>query len=45
VLRALAPEPLPPSARGLELFVKLLARHTGEDGRTALTQALAKGKP
>jgi Tfp pilus assembly protein PilF len=43
VLRTLAPEPLPPSTLGLELFAKLVARHTGEDGRAALTRALTAG--
>jgi len=40
MLRALAPEPLPPSALGLELLAELVARHTGGDGRAALSQAL-----
>jgi tetratricopeptide (TPR) repeat protein len=40
ILRALGPEPLPPSALGLALLGELVARHTGDDGRTALARAL-----
>jgi tetratricopeptide (TPR) repeat protein len=45
ILRTLAPEPLPPSATGLELLREIVARHAGEDGRTALARALAGGAP
>ena len=40
VSRALGPEPLPPSALGLELLTELMRRHTGDDGRAALAHAL-----
>ena len=43
ILRALAAVPSRPSALGLELFVELVARHTGDEGQRALTRALAGG--
>jgi predicted Zn-dependent protease len=45
ILRELAPEPLPPSALGLELLRALVARHTGSDGQAAFTRALAGVTP
>jgi Tfp pilus assembly protein PilF len=41
ILGQLSVDPLPPSALGLELFGEVVRRHTGEDGRNALTRALA----
>ena len=38
--RLLDPEPLAPSAAGLELLAEVVARHTGPDGRAALARAL-----
>jgi len=45
ILGELAPNPLPPSPRALALLAEVLARHAGEDGRTALAHALAGAGP
>lgn len=41
ILRALAPDPLPPSAPALALFAEIVARHAGDDASAALARALA----